>query len=222
MLSINSNPLVSAIIPTYNRDKVISNAVDSILKQTYENIEIIVVDDGSRDGTRERLAKYGDKISVIAQKNAGPAAARNRGIKASRGQFIAFLDSDDEWLPNKVEQQVSLLRRAGNAVPCCLCNIRMRWDVSERESFDIAWLKPSASEGIWVNVDEVLATRFVLFNQGIMIRREAIEKIGGFDESLRLLEDHELALRLSLEGPWAFIREPLVVWHETAGSLYHT
>jgi hypothetical protein len=98
----------------------------------------------------------------------------------------------------------------------------MRWATEERTSFDIALLRPSSDEGVWTNVDEVLATRFVLFNQGIMIRRDAVRKTRGFDERLRLLEDHELALRLSLEGPWTYIREPLVVWRQTAGSLYHT
>src|SRR6267143_7088888 len=167
---MNDKILVSAIIPTYNREAVVTHAVESILNQTYSHIEVIVVDDGSTDGTQERLLKYGSRITVIAQKNAGPAAARNRGIRASRGQLIAFLDSDDLWLPNKLERQISLMQKVGTAVPCCLCNIMMQWSAKHQSSFDIAWLKPSADEGVWINVDEVLATRFVLFNQGIMVR----------------------------------------------------
>lgn len=214
-------PLVSAVIPTYNRARVVSEAIDSVLGQTYPHVEVIVVDDGSTDDTLEMLKSYGDRIRLVSQENRGPAAARNRGVAASRGEIIAFLDSDDLWLPTKLERQVELLQKTPDSVPCCLCNITMRWSEKELQSFGIARLDPQLSEGIWLNVDEVLATRFVLFNQGIAIRREVLEKLGGFDESLRLLEDHDLALRLSLEGPWAFIREPLVIWRETKGSLYH-
>jgi glycosyltransferase involved in cell wall biosynthesis len=217
---MSSGPLVSAIIPTFNRATIVSEAVESVLQQTYPNTEVIVVDDGSTDDTPARLRQYGNRIRVVTQNNAGPAAARNRGIAVSHGELIAFLDSDDIWLPTKLERQVALLKKAQSA-SCCLCNITMRWSEKEVGSFEIAALHPSVDEGIWLNVDEVLATRFVLFNQGIVIRRDVLEKIGGFDESLWLLEDHELALRLSLEGPWAFIRDPLVIWRETrAGSLY--
>ncbi|HEV3483139.1 MAG TPA: glycosyltransferase [Candidatus Acidoferrales bacterium] len=218
---MNRNPLVSAIIPTYNRAHIVCEAVDSILAQTYPHIEVIVVDDGSKDDTLARLQRYGDRIRVVTQANAGPAAARNRGIAAARGDLIAFLDSDDIWLPTKIERQVALMQRAGASVPCCLCNIMMKWNSGDRTSFDIAWLRPSAEEGLWLNVDEVLVTRFVLFNQGIMIRREVLDKIGGFDESIRYLEDYEFPLRLSLEGSWAFIKTPLAVWRESmTNSVY--
>jgi glycosyltransferase involved in cell wall biosynthesis len=218
---VNSNPLVSAIIPTYNRAHIICEAIDSILMQTYPHIEVIVVDDGSKDDTLARLQQYGDRIRVISQANAGPAAARNRGIAEARGDLIAFLDSDDIWLPTKIERQVALMQQAGPSVPCCLCNIMMKWNSGDRASFDIALLKPSADEGVWLNPDEVLATRFVLFNQGIMIRREVIERIGIFDESIRYLEDVEFPQRLSLEGPWAFIEAPLVIWRESmTNSVY--
>jgi len=217
----NRNPLVSAIIPTYNRAHVICDAVESILAQTYRPIEVIVVDDGSKDDTLQRLKEYGDRIRVISQANAGPAAARNRGIAMAQGELIAFLDSDDLWLPQKIERQVALLEQAGESVPCCLSNIMMKWNSGDRASFDIALLKPPVEQGIWLNADEVLATRFVLFNQGIVIRRKVLEKIGGFDESIRYLEDVEFPLRLSLEGPWAFIQTPLVIWRESmTNSVY--
>jgi len=217
----NGNPVVSAVIPTYNRAHVICDAVESILAQTYPHIETIVVDDGSKDDTLARTEQYGDRIRVISQANAGPAAARNRGIAIAQGELIAFLDSDDLWLPEKTERQVALLERAGKSVPCCLSNIMMKWNSGDRASFDIAFLKPSTEEGVWLNVDEVLATRFVLFNQGIIIRREVLERIGVFDESIRYLEDVEFPLRLSLEGPWAFIETPLVTWRESmTNSVY--
>lgn len=212
---MNNNPVVSAIIPTYNRAHIICEAVDSVLTQTYPHIEVIVVDDGSKDDTLARLQQYGGRIRVVSQANAGPASARNRGIAVARGDLIAFLDSDDIWLPTKIERQVALMQRAGASVTCCLCNIMMKWNSGDRASFDIALLKPSVEEGVWLNPDEVLATRFVLFNQGIMIRREVLERIGVFDESIRYLEDVEFPQRLSLEGPWAFIETPLVIWRES-------
>ncbi len=218
---MSENLLVSAIIPTYNRAHIICEAVDSALAQTYTNMEVIVVDDGSKDDTLALLKKYGDKIRVVAQPNAGAAAARNRGIAEARGELIAFLDSDDIWLPEKTRRQVDLMQRAGASVPCCLSNILMKWNSGDRDSFAIACLETSAEEGLWLNVDQVLATRSVLFNQGIIIRRETLDKIGGFDEKIRYLEDYELPLRLSLEGPWAFINTPLVVWRESmTNSVY--
>src|SRR4051812_47543003 len=217
---MNNIPLVSVIIPTYNRSMIVAEAIDSVLSQTYTNIELLVIDDGSTDDTMQVLRRYGDKVRVITQDNAGPAAARNRGIAAAQGELIAFLDSDDIWSRTKVERQVSLLLLAGTSVPCCLTNIRMQWNDREITSFDNSWLCPSIEEGIWLNVADVLATRFVLFNQAVMIRRQVLDRVGFFDANLRLLEDSDLSLRLSLEGPWAFIREPLVTWRETASSCY--
>ena len=218
---MNNRPLISAIIPTYNRADLVGDAIDSILAQTYPNVEIIVVDDGSTDNTQERLARYGDRIRMIYQENAGPSAARNKGIAAANGEFISFLDSDDLWLPTKLERQVKLLHEAGESAPCCLCNIMMQWQDRSIPSFEIAGLKPHNEVGFWLNPEEILATRFVLFNQGILIRRTALEAVGAFDQDLWLLEDSDLALRLSVYRPWTYIREPLVTWRETTtGSLY--
>lgn len=217
---MTSIPLVSTIIPTFNRAHLVPEAIDSVLRQTYPNVEIIVVDDGSTDETQECLKRYGNRIKLIKQENAGPSAARNRGIAAAQGALIAFLDSDDLWLPEKLERQVRVMVAAGESVPCCLSNIMMHWRDKQISSFEIAGLKPGSPEGIWMNPDEVLATRFVLFNQGVVIRRQVVNALGGFDPSLRLLEDYEFALRLSHHRPWAFIRDPLVIWRESATSCY--
>jgi glycosyltransferase involved in cell wall biosynthesis len=210
----NHQPLVSAIIPTYNRESVIANAVESVLRQTYKNVEIIVVDDGSTDSTESRLARYRDRIQLVSQKNQGPAAARNRGIETARGEIVAFLDSDDLWDPRKLERQVAVLERAGKSVVCCLCNATLRSDKGEdTESFAVAEIFPPFDEGLWLNPAEVLATRFVFFNQAVAVRKWALDQVGGFDESLWLLEDWDLAVRLSFLGPWSFIREPLAIWN---------
>lgn len=206
-------PLVSVVIPTFNRAATIVRAVASVLQQTYRPIEVIVVDDGSTDGTAEVLKAYGSAIVYVRQNNAGPAAARNRGIRASQGDMVAFLDSDDMWRATKLERQVAVLERAGPAAPCCLCDTLMKTpDGREQNSFTIARLWMKEPEGLWLNPAAVLATRFVLFCQAALVRRAALLDCKGFDEQLWLMEDHDLALRLALRGPWAFVREPLAVW----------
>src|SRR5690242_17488768 len=115
-------PLVSIVIPTYNRAAVIRRTIENIFDQTYSNIEVIVVDDGSTDDTQTTLRQFSDRIRVIRQANAGPAVARNRGIEIAQGEIIAFQDSDDLWKPTKLERQVTLLTKYNKSVPCCLCN----------------------------------------------------------------------------------------------------
>jgi glycosyltransferase involved in cell wall biosynthesis len=102
-----SQPLVTVIIPTYNREQYISEAIDSVLAQTYSNIELIIVDDGSTDNTIERLQTYGPKLRYIQQENGGIGAARNAGIAQATGEFLAFLDSDDCWTPDKLTLQIA-------------------------------------------------------------------------------------------------------------------
>jgi glycosyltransferase involved in cell wall biosynthesis len=220
---MNQYPLVSVIIPTYNRADLVCNAVENVLAQTWSPVEIIVVDDGSTDRTLEALARFGDRIRVVSQDNAGPAAARNRGASLARGEFIAFQDSDDLWEPAKLEIQVRLLQRLGESVPCCLSNSEMHLSNGRvTSSFKYALMEPRCEQGTWLNVAEVLATRFVLFNQAVVIRHRAWERLNGFDESLKYLEDYDLPLRLALEGPWAFVRTPLVIYRQGSPSSFST
>ena len=109
-----AKPLVSVIIPAYNSADFIDEALKSVFDQTYKDLEIIVVDDGSTDDTRAVLEKYGDRVNYHYQDNNGPASARNRGIKLARGKYIAFLDADDLWLPTKLEKQVALFKNREN------------------------------------------------------------------------------------------------------------
>ena len=218
---MTAKPLVSAIVATYNRADVVSQAIESILGQTYENMEVIIVDDGSTDGTDDMLRKFGSRIRILRQQNAGPSAARNRGLAAAKGEIISFLDSDDIWLPAKTERQVALLQRTGNSVGCCVCNAVLKSrNQPALTSFENSLLNPSEEEGLWLNAPRVLMHRFMLFNQTVAVRREMLAKIGGFDESLRYMEDYDLALQLSLLGPFAFIKEPLVIYNlGSTGSL---
>jgi glycosyltransferase involved in cell wall biosynthesis len=208
-------PLVSVIIPAYNRAHSVSRSIDSVLRQSYRPLEVIVVDDGSTDGTAESLAAFGDQISLIRQQNGGPSSARNAGVRQSKGSLIAFLDSDDTWEPQKLESQVRLMILGGNKVPCCVCNARNIVNGAfNKTSFEIAEVDCKLKEGYWMNPAELISTRFLLFNQVVLIRRVAFERIGGFKECMRLLEDHDLAFRLSLLGPWGFISEPLVTKYD--------
>lgn len=218
---MKKGPLVSVVIPTYNRASTIGVTIDNVFEQTYRNFEVIVVDDGSKDDTQSTLRAYGHRIRVITQSNAGPAIARNHGAEVARGEIIAFQDSDDLWKPSKLERQVALLEKFGPSIPCCLCNVRMSVvNGKDLTSFDISLVHPEHNEGLWLNVPEVLATRFLLFNQAVAIRREAFERAGGFDVTLKYLEDYDLPLRLSLEGPWAFIKEPLVIYGEDSPESF--
>lgn len=209
------DPLVSVVIPTFNRAGIICRTIDNVFEQTYKNFEVIIVDDGSTDDTLSILReRYGDRIRLFAQKNAGPAVARNHGVKVSKGEIITFQDSDDLWHASKLERQVALMM-SNTSIPCCLCNVRMGFVKGKPfTSFDHSLIELRHEEGIWTNVLDVLATRFILFNQASAIRREVFEKIGGFREDLKYLEDYDLPLRLALEGPWAVIREPLVFYGE--------
>jgi len=212
----SNKPLVSAIIATYNRAYIVCEAIDSIIGQTYKNVEIIVVDDGSTDDTQERLRAYGDRIRVISQSNGGPASAWNAGIRAARGSIICFLGSDDVYLPNFVECHVSTLEKAGPSVPCSLGNARTRWaDGRQTSSFELARLYPELEEGLWLNPLDVFLTRFVMCGQMWAIRREVLERIGLFDVTLRYLEDYDIGVRLAVEGPWAFVRDPIVEFRQS-------
>lgn len=211
---------VSVIIPTYNRAATVVRAVESVLAQTLPPDEIIVVDDGSTDHTAAVLDRFRTRVRIIVQRNQGASAARNTGIRAASCEVIAFLDSDDYWRPTKLERQMELFRRFPEAT-CCVCNARLEYETGEvLYSFDVAGLKPATETGLWTNPMEVLVTRFLLFNQVVAVRREALHSAGFFDESLRIMEDYDLQLRLALTGPWTYLREPLVIWQGgTADSL---
>lgn len=215
--------LVSVIIPTYNRASIIGSTIRNILEQTYTNFEVIVVDDGSTDDTLAVLEQFGDRIRVLRQANCGAGAARNRGLAAAKGDIIAFQDSDDTWHSTKLARQVGLLERIGPSVSLCLCNARVYFKKAKQPtSFDRASLNPPSEEGIWTNVPEVLAAGFVLFNQCSAIRTDVLRKVGGFNESMRFMEDYDLALRLAIENPcWTYIRQPLVIWRQgSPNSLF--
>lgn len=209
------SPRVSVIIPTFNRSETLGRAIDSALGQSFGSIEVLVVDDGSTDSTSRLLAEYGGRIKTIYQANGGPSKARNVGFDQSRGDLIAFLDSDDTWDPLKISAQVRLMDSSGPDVPCCLTNARLVSGVGEaRRSFDVAGVPSVLEEGYWMKPAHIIATRFVLFNQVALIRRGSFEAVGGFRENMRILEDYDLAFRLALLGPWGFVSRAMVTKYD--------
>lgn len=189
-------PLVSVIIPTYNAASYIREAVDSALAQTYQNFEVIVVDDGSTDNTAEVLAPYikEKKIIYIHQENKGLPAARNTAIKASHGEFVALLDSDDIFLPNKLERQVSYLMQHPEC-GVCYCEFTHFYEENPKKLFRLNY-KYYSGDDVFPNL---LRMNFI-GPLGVVLRRSEMDRVGLFNETYRRSEDWEYWLRLARHG----------------------
>jgi glycosyltransferase involved in cell wall biosynthesis len=198
-----AKPLVSVIIPTCNRAWCLAEAVESVLAQDFRDFELIAVDDGSADDTPQLLERYGDAIRVLRRENRGVSAARNAGIAAARGGLIAFLDSDDLWLPGKLSRQVAFFTSQPEALICQTEELwvrngrrvnpgrrhRKRGGLIFEPSLELCLVSPSA----------------------VMVRRGLFERVGLFDESLPACEDYDLWLRVSCRIPVHLIDTPLIV-----------
>ncbi|MBW1802911.1 MAG: glycosyltransferase family 2 protein, partial [Deltaproteobacteria bacterium] len=195
---------VSVIIPTFNRADRVPRAVSSVISQTFTDYEIIVVDDGSDDGTKDFLAQFHDNIRYISHpKNIGVSAARNSGIKASRYPLIAFLDSDDYWLPKKLDLQVKFFRDDPEAVACQTEEIWIRngHRVNPRKKH----LKPSGY------IFEPSLKLCLISPSAVMLRRSLFDKVGLFDEEFPVCEDYDLWLRITCQHPVHLIDQGLAV-----------
>lgn len=181
------------IIPTYDRRELVQRAIESVLAQTREVEEIIVVDDGSTDGTGPALAaRYGDRIRYVRQDNAGVSAARNRGLALARGRFLALLDSDDVWMPEKTERQVAWLE-AHPDFGMVVCDV-LRTD-AERNAIDRFRRREQIVADGWALRD--VLRHPALVPASAMLRREVYEDVGGFDTSLATAEDLDFHLRIA-------------------------
>jgi glycosyltransferase involved in cell wall biosynthesis len=195
-------PLVSVIIPTYNRGWCLNDAVDSVFSQTYERYELIVVDDGSEDDTGKRLSRY-ENITVITQDNRGVSAARNRGIALSNGDLIAFLDSDDLWLPEKLIAQVSFFQANPKAL---VCQTQETWIRNGRRIHPKSRHQKESGKFFERSLELCLVSP-----SAVMIKKRLFEVVGVFDESLPACEDYDLWLRVGVSIPIFLIDEPLVI-----------
>jgi glycosyltransferase involved in cell wall biosynthesis len=191
-------PFVSVIMPAYNSEKFISEAVDSIRKQGYEPLEIIVIDDGSTDGTASCIKSLGDDIRYVYQVNSGPAAARNRGITMSRGDVIAFLDADDYWPANKLTIQLAHMNINPN-IEVVLGRIRFTGFLTEAERR----LRFEGRDNTMINVN---------LGSGVF-RKTVFDKVGLFDEALRHYEDHDWFLRAREKGVSMIIVKDVTLYY---------
>ena len=196
-------PLVSVIVPTFNRAGWVVEAVQSVLDQTYEAIELIVVDDGSQDDTLEVLKGFGPGLIVLQHSHAGVSAARNHGAAASRGELLAFLDSDDLWRVNKVAMQVELLQQQPLSRACYTDEIWIRNGVRVNPR-----LIHRKYDG-WMFFQAL--PRCIISPSSIMMRRDLWEALGGFDERLPACEDYDLWLRLTVREPVRLVTQKLIV-----------
>jgi len=219
--------LVSIIVPCFNCENYVQEAVGSILYQTYRNIEVIVVNDGSTDSSLQKLQSLAEKspqLKIINQENSGTAAAKNCGLRAARGDFISFLDADDYWHPRKIEFQVkALAENPGCSI--CFCDF-IFWHMKEDNSFQ----SPNALFDLsteqfqldvefsgWIYhrllIDSYVSTITVMF------RRETIQNIGYFDTTLLVGEDHDYWLRAAADYEFIKINEPLALYRKYGLSV---
>ena len=224
-MSEASTPVVSAVIPTHNRAQFVGEAVDSVLAQSRPVNEIIVVDDGSTDDTVERLKRYGPAIRCVSQQNRGPSAARNRGIKEAHGDFVAFLDSDDLWVPRTIELQLDFFARHpdtefvfGNMVNFSQGTEKETPEIRHSVVEDYLLANPAGLE----NFFELLIEQNFVATPTVMARRASLNKVGDFDETRSIAEDFDYWLRAAIRCRWGFVNATLSRRRRHTGNLIST
>ncbi|MDF2571719.1 MAG: glycosyltransferase family protein [Sporomusa sp.] len=210
-----SNTLVSVIIPAYNAAQTIKRAIHSVLSQSYRYIEVIIVDDGSNDDTVECVKSFGEQVHCVVQQNGGAGAARNRGAQAATGEWIAFLDADDEWHSRKLEIQLQYLDVATNLVLVSNTPVIVR--PGQQESFGDIEGKP----GFFIWEHRAFLRRNRIHTSSVLIKREAYQAVGGCDITLLNAQDRDLWLKLLYYGKGICIDFPLTKYYHIGGSLSH-
>ena len=195
--------LVSVIIPVFNRAGKIGLAVDSVLEQTFRDFELIVVDDGSDDGTSEVLASYGPRLTAVRQEHDGVSAARNTGLDAAQGELIALLDSDDYWLSEKLAVQVGFFRDNPEAM---ICQTEETWQRNGRRVNPRQRHAKPSGDVFYRSLELCLISP-----SAVMMRRELFDRVGRFDPELPACEDYDLWLRVACRYPVYLLDRPLIV-----------
>jgi glycosyltransferase involved in cell wall biosynthesis len=217
--------LVSVVIPAYNVGAHIGEAIDSVLSQDHPQLEVIVVDDGSKDDTAEVVATRYPQLTLIRKENGGAASARNAGIRAARGEFVAFLDADDIWLPGKLRAQVDYFRAHPDVAMNCTGFAQWVSDVDGRFPDPLTIVPDQAAVAAdaidrelsgWIY--HKLLLRTFVWTTTVMMRRSLIDRIGLYDESFRLGQDYEYFLRASRETEVHRLSRPYALYRQHAGS----
>lgn len=194
---------VSVVIPTYNRAKTLKEAIDSVLSQRYDDLELIVVDDGSTDETKEIISLYLPNLNYLYQEHRGVSAARNRGVTHARGDYFAFLDSDDLWLPDKLCLQMKFMEAHPKALICYTEEIWIRKGVRVNPM-----KKHKKYSGMIFKHCLPLCS---ISPSSVLIARSLIDEVGEFDEEFEVCEDYDLWLRISARYPVHLIETPLII-----------
>lgn len=209
-------PLVTVLIPAFNAEHTIARAIRSALAQDYPALEILVIDDASRDATREVVARFVDaRIRLVPlPQNLGVCGAINAGLAIARGEFVAFLDADDEWLPGKIRKQVAVIgvRPDMSFVTCGCIFVGPNGKTQRIDDLDPP---PVPETERWRSY---LATSYVA-KPCVLARRSVLAAVGPFDEQLRIAEDQDMWIRLALAGPVGHVHEALTMAHDTEDSL---
>jgi glycosyltransferase involved in cell wall biosynthesis len=222
------NPKVSVVIPTYNRAAKVGETIKSVLAQTFSDLEIIVVDDGSTDGTGKVLEEtFGERIRYYPQANQGVSAARNKGIAEARGQWTAFLDSDDVWEKDKIEWQLKALEQFGPKCGACYTDVRLLNHAETRTFFKMAEQRYPHREtmGVSTEVLELLVrpggAGMVVCISSLMARTDAVKGTGGFDTNLGYYADSEFMFRLASVMGFCYVNRPLVWFDRSPAEVRH-
>jgi len=215
-------PLVSVVIPTYNAERYVAEALESVLAQSYGNVEIIVVDDGSSDGTCSVVEGFGSDVRLFRQPNQGPSAARNLGIAKARGDYVAFLDADDLWMPEKLELQLGCMEQHSGAALIFSDKVdfseQMESDQTlfEREGLDERFFGHAT---LVIDPFEKLLRLNFICTSTVLLEKKAVEAAGGFDEEHRFGEDFLLWLRIARRWGLARVDRPLVRYRRHEGNV---
>ncbi|MEN9649386.1 MAG: hypothetical protein RL094_353 [Candidatus Parcubacteria bacterium] len=207
--------LVSVLIPTYNRKHIIEQAIQSVLNQSFRDFEVIVVDDGSTDGTKEYIESLNLPITLISKENGGVASARNEGIKNARGTYIAFLDSDDAWLPDKLKAQVEYFQ-AHPDIPLVYTDeyIEVNGEVLPKTRFERADVGDEVKNNFLLSG---FVQRTPIHTSAVMLKKSVLDEVGYFNETLKIHEDSELWNRISMKYKFGYIDTPLAIFRYKDG-----
>jgi len=196
-------PVISVIIPTYNRCKLLKRAIYSVLQQSYQHYEIIIVDDGSTDATATMIQQVFPEVHYYYQENSGVSQARNTGISYANGEWLAFLDSDDEWLANKLTHQMDALQQQPDYQ---VCHTEERWI---RHGMRVNPMKKHQKSGGWIF--QQCLPLCVMSPSSILIHRNVFNQIGYFDTALPACEDYDLWLRITARYPVLYLPEAQII-----------